>query len=80
MWNNSWMFGVHHWMWEWGMPFGGFWFVLFLVVLFVVLLMRSPHRHLPPMRSAALDLLEQRYARGEIGRDEHLEKRQDLLS
>jgi putative membrane protein len=30
------------------------------------------------MRSAALDLLEQRYARGEIGREEYLEKKQDL--
>lgn len=80
MWQNGWMFGFHHWMWDWGMPFGGFWFVLFLVLLFVVLLLRSPHRHLPPMRSSALELLEQRYARGEIGREEYLQKKQDLLS
>jgi putative membrane protein len=30
--------------------------------------------------SAALDILEQRYARGEIGRDEYLQKKSDLLN
>lgn len=29
-------------------------------------------------RSTGLDLLEQRYARGEINRDEYLQKKQDL--
>jgi putative membrane protein len=29
-------------------------------------------------RSSALDVLEERYARGEIKRDEYLEKRRDL--
>ncbi|HWM48253.1 MAG TPA: SHOCT domain-containing protein [Xanthobacteraceae bacterium] len=31
-----------------------------------------------PRHSAGLDLLEERYARGEINRDEYLEKRRDL--
>jgi len=30
-------------------------------------------------RGRALDVLEQRYARGEIGREEYLEKKQDLM-
>jgi putative membrane protein len=30
-------------------------------------------------RSAGLDVLEERYARGEINRDEYLEKKKDLL-
>ena len=30
-------------------------------------------------RSAGLDVLEQRYARGEINRDEYLQKKQDLV-
>ncbi|HEY5338800.1 MAG TPA: SHOCT domain-containing protein [Rhizomicrobium sp.] len=30
--------------------------------------------------SSALDLLEQRYARGEIQRDEYLQKRNDILN
>jgi uncharacterized membrane protein len=29
--------------------------------------------------SSALDVLEQRYARGEIGRDEYLQKKNDIL-
>ncbi|HLK26107.1 MAG TPA: SHOCT domain-containing protein [Caulobacteraceae bacterium] len=31
-------------------------------------------------RSAGLEILEQRYARGEIGREEYLEKKRDLLA
>ncbi len=31
-----------------------------------------------PRHSTALDVLEERYARGEINRDEYLEKRRDL--
>ncbi len=80
MWQHSdWMINGHQWMWGWFMPFGGFWFVILLVVLFAVLLLRSPHRHAPPAaRSAALDVLEQRYARGEIEREEYLQKKADL--
>ena len=29
-------------------------------------------------RSSALDLVEERYARGEINRDEYLEKKRDI--
>lgn len=57
------------------MPFGGFWFLILIAVLLAVLFARAPHRR----HSAALDLLEQRYAKGEIGRDEYLEKKRDLL-
>ena len=74
--HGDWM--IHHgWWWGWFMPFGGFWFLILLVVLFVVLFSRSPHRHHPP-RPAALDTLEDRYAKGEIGREEYLEKKRDI--
>lgn len=78
-------------MWGFG-PFGGFFhawwsaanglFWLAVVVLVVILVSRGPRHHPggPFWRSsAALDILEQRYARGEIGRDEYLQKKNDLL-
>lgn len=57
--------------------------VLILIVAAVVWLMRSfvlpGAHHLPPRRSAGLDVLEERYARGEIPRDEYLQKKKDIL-
>lgn len=75
MWTHwDWMMGPGWTMW-WLMPFGGFWFLIIVAVLLAVLFARQP-RH---SRSTALDLLEQRYAKGEIGRDEYIEKKRDLL-
>jgi putative membrane protein len=61
-----------------------FW-LLVLALIFggVVWLMRSSPsiglgRQAAAGRSAGLDLLEQRYARGEINRDEYLQKKGDL--
>ena len=77
-------------MWGYG-PFGGFFhawwaaasslFWIAVVVLAVVWFSRVPrHQGGPFWRgSAALDILEQRYARGEIGRDEYLQMKKDLL-
>lgn len=79
MWDYGWMMG-HGWWGGWFMPFGGFWLLILLVILFAVLLIRFPRHHgpPPPSRSLALDTLEQRYAKGEIGREEYLEKKRDL--
>jgi putative membrane protein len=78
-------------MWGFG-PFGGFfhaWWALassvfwIVVVILVIAAFSRGGRHPagPFWRgSAALDILEQRYARGEIGRDEYLQKKQDLLN
>lgn len=75
MWSHwGWMMG-HSWGMWWLMPFGHFWFLVLIAVLLAVLFARGSHR---PPRSPALDLLEQRYAKGEIGRDEYLEKKRDL--
>jgi putative membrane protein len=65
--------------WVAGLLWAIFWVVV--IVLAIVLLRRElPHmhsaeRHRPP----ALDLLEERYARGEITRDEFLERRAVLM-
>ena len=78
------MFG---WMMDDGWPF--WWILWFLVpllligivVLLVIVLIRSggggaPGR-MPPV-SAARDLLDQRYARGEIDHDEYRRRRDEL--
>ena len=59
------------------------WIVILLVVVaLVVWLVRSMSasgaHQLPARRSAGLDVLEERYARGEINRDEYLQKKKDI--
>lgn len=68
----------------WGTGFGGIFMILFwvLVVAGIVALVRwagagRPDRGERRMRTA-LDILEERYARGEIGREEFEQKRRDL--
>jgi putative membrane protein len=58
--------------------------ILIAIVVGVVWLIRSlsardDAHQVPPRRSAGLAVLEERYARGEINRDEYLQKKQDLL-
>ena len=57
--------------------------VLIAIIVGVVWLVRSlaaPHaHHMMPKRSAGLDVLEERYARGEVPREEYLEKKKDIL-
>jgi putative membrane protein len=65
-------------------PFGMIIWVLILiaVVVGIVWLVRSmttTGRHNePPHRSPGLDVLEERYGRGEINRDEYLQKKRDM--
>jgi putative membrane protein len=73
------------WGWGWYGPLHMvIWlFVLALIVTGVVWLARgTPHANAPrsaPRRPPGLDTLEERYARGEINRDEYLQKRRDIL-
>ncbi|MBI4497466.1 MAG: SHOCT domain-containing protein [Chloroflexi bacterium] len=58
-----------------------FWLLLLggLVLLVVWLVQQVTQRAAPEVRPrSALELLEQRYARGEIDREEYLARRQDL--
>jgi putative membrane protein len=55
--------------------------VIVCVVFFVMWALRAitgagPHHG--PRRSVGLDVLEERYARGEINRDEYLQKKKDI--
>lgn len=54
--------------------------VIIAVVVWLVRSVASPAMHHlpPPRRSSGLDVLEERYARGEIGRDEYLQKKKDI--
>ena len=56
--------------------------VLIAVIVGVVWLVRSMAapgaHHLSPKRSAGLEVLEDRYARGEINREEYLQKKKDI--
>ena len=80
---------MFHWLWIWPFwiffPFHGL-ITLFVVILVVSLIFHRRHYHYysypygsgGSSRRAALEILEGRYARGEIQRDEYLQKKQDL--
>lgn len=77
------MFGFDHF----GMGWGGLGMVLGMVlvwglpILLIVLLVRYFAREREGKREpTALEILEARYARGEIDRDEYLKRRADLTS
>ncbi len=76
---------------DWGMGWGWLWMLLFwLVPLLVVIALGAaaikylfsggtrPGAAAHNERSRALELLEERYARGDINREEYLQKRDDL--
>lgn len=79
----DWSYTLPSWAW-WLFPFQGLMSFLFTaaVIILVVMLLRRrpPHYQDYSNRSAALQLLEERYAKGEIQRDEYLQKKQDLRS
>ena len=73
------MFGFEHF----GMGWGGLGMVLVWVlpIFLIVLLVRYFAREREGKREpTALEILEARYARGEIDRDEYLKRRADLTS
>jgi putative membrane protein len=66
------------WGWLPGLLMGVFWVVV--IVAAILLLRREvPNIRSPSGPSSALRLLEERYARGEISREEFLERRAVLL-
>ena len=82
---------MDNWSWNhmgdgagWGMGFGGFFMVLFWIiilaaaVMFVKWMVGGSARTNAPRDKSALDILKERYARGEIGKDEFEQKKHDL--
>jgi putative membrane protein len=88
---TMWNYGPH-WgmMGGYGYGYGPIGMILWVVILIAViagavwlirsLTARDRATQAPPHRSAGLSVLEERYARGDINRDEYLQKKQDLLA
>ncbi len=76
MWGGPWGGG-----WWWGLIMMIFWLLVLVgIVLLVVWLVRQVTRHEPRSgASRALEILQERYARGEITREQYEQMRRDLL-
>ncbi|QDZ30469.1 SHOCT domain-containing protein [Noviherbaspirillum sp. UKPF54] len=75
MWNGAWGW---HWMGGIGMLL--FWVLIILLVLGALKYLRSGPADRPGVESGktAMDFLEEAYAKGEITREEFLQKRADI--
>jgi putative membrane protein len=73
-------------MMDFGFGFGWLWMVLFLVLIIAAVVIivkgasepRIPASFPGPRHQTPLQILEERYARGEVEREEFLQKKQDL--
>jgi len=73
-WMDHWMSGPYHWLWA------IFWLLIWvLVIVGLVLLIRALLEKKTPVERRAIDILDERYAKGEITREEYIEKRKDIL-
>ncbi len=66
---------MHGYYWGWGSWIFGLAFLILFVLLIVRLTVNSSGRS---TRNTPLDILKEKYAKGEIKRDEYLEKKEDL--
>ncbi len=74
--NHTWM--DHMGGWGWGMMIFGWFFMLALVAAVAWGIWAATRRRDVVSRRGASEILAERYARGEIGREEYLEGRADL--
>jgi putative membrane protein len=73
---------MDHWG-GWGMGFGGLTMLLFWAILIVVLVLAVRwfvEQSGNGRAKSALEILRERYARGEIQKEEYEQKRRDLLT
>jgi putative membrane protein len=69
--------------WHWWMPIPGIlWLLLVAVVIVGVVLLVRSRGDAPPSGDgrSAMDVLDERYARGEIDREDYLQRKDDLLT
>ena len=73
-----WCFGEGIGWWSW---FGGFWMLIFggLIALIVWGINRLTRHDTAKVKNNALDLAKERYARGEISKEEFEQIKKDLL-
>jgi putative membrane protein len=76
----------------WFAPWGGFLMILFWIVVILLIAgvvrwlfggvpgLGHSNQHKPEPSRRALEILEERYARGEIGREEFMQRRDDLAN
>ena len=71
----------HHMMDWWGIPFLGYWFIVIVIcvaLLLVYLVLRNEKMQDDEVMSDADKTLDDRYATGEMTRDEYLQAKEDL--
>ncbi|MEX2400454.1 MAG: SHOCT domain-containing protein [Rhodothermales bacterium] len=68
------MFNGHDWMW--GMHWG--WLILWIVATVAIVLLIARSRSTRPRRKTPLEVLEQRYAAGEISTEDYEERKSRL--
>ncbi len=56
------------------------WIAIFWGVIYAIRALNGGSRHNFPVHTRALAILDERYAKGEISKDEYLERKRDLLS
>jgi len=67
--------------WGWGLMGVGmllFWMLIILAIVALVKWLRTPQADASPREKTALAILQERYARGEIDREEYQQKKADL--
>ncbi len=63
-----------------GMGFGGIlWIAIIALIVFLVWQYLRQNKNLGDSQNSPLEILKQRYAKGEIDREEYEEKKRDLI-